>query len=158
DGKKRCKSCGRGTFGKMQADKFKKKVEAELLTGTYRSQRKKTWADFRAEYEEKILGGLAPKTRSEAIVSLDHFERIVKPGRMLSICTKSVDQFIAARREESGKKPGSLLSPASTNKDLRHIKAALRVAKEWDYLENVPKFRMEKVPKKLPTYVTGDHF
>src|SRR5262249_10887791 len=48
--------------------------------------------------------------------------------------------------------------PYSINKDLRHIKAALRVAKEWGYLKELPRFRMEKAPKNLPTYVTGDHF
>ena len=38
------------------------------------------------------------------------------------------------------------------------MKAALRVAREWGYLHALPKFRMEKVPQKLPRYVTGDHF
>jgi integrase len=44
------------------------------------------------------------------------------------------------------------------NKDLRHLKAVLNVAAEWGYLGRVPKFRMEKVPKKLVRYVTGEHF
>src|SRR5262249_22534260 len=69
-----------------------------------------------------------------------------------------VDKFIAARRQEPGEKRGSLLSPASINHDLRHVKAALRVAVEWGYLSALPKFRMEKVPKKLARYVPGDHF
>jgi integrase len=71
---------------------------------------------------------------------------------------RHVDDFIAARRKEPGKKAGSILSPASINHDLRDVKAALRVATEWGYLPRLPKFRMEKEPKKLPTYVTGEHF
>src|SRR5262249_11959247 len=64
---------------------------------------------------------------------------------------------VAARRKERGKKQKSLLTTASINHDLRHIKAALRIAADWGYLPAVPKFRMEKEAKKLPRYVTGDH-
>jgi integrase len=32
------------------------------------------------------------------------------------------------------------------------------VAHDWGYLPAVPKFRMEREPGKLPTYVTGEHF
>jgi integrase len=53
---------------------------------------------------------------------------------------------------------GSLLSPASINHDLRHLKAALKVAKQWKYLADMPHFRMEKEPKKLVSYVTRDDF
>lgn len=69
-----------------------------------------------------------------------------------------IDTFVAKRRPEPGKKPGSVVSPATINKDLRHIKAALRVAHEWGYLPEVPKIRMVKEPQKLPTYVTPEHF
>jgi integrase len=158
EGKKCCKSCGPGPEGVRNAEKLKRKVEAELLTGTYRSAAKTTWDDFRAEYAERILAGLAVKTRDEALVSLGHFKRVIRPVRVAALRTSHLDQFIAARRKEPGKKQGSLLSPASINKDLRHIKAALRVAAEWGYLPAVPKFRMEKVVKTLPTYVTGEHF
>jgi hypothetical protein len=34
----------------------------------------------------------------------------------------------------------------------------LAVAVEWGCLRAVPKFHMEKVPKKLATYVSGEHF
>src|SRR5205823_812166 len=90
--------------------------------------------------------------------SLTHFERLVKPKRMATLKTQAVDSFIAARRQERGQKIGSLVSPATINHDLRHIKAALSVAGEWGYLAKPPKFRMEREPKKLPVYVTPDHF
>jgi integrase len=158
EGKKRCKSCGPSARGHDLAEKERKKVEAQLITGTYEDKSRTTWKDFCQEYEERILAGLAVKTRDEALVSLGHFQRIVKPVRVAVLRTSHVDQFVAARRKEPGKKKGSLLSPASINKDLRHVKAALRVAAEWGYLRAVPKFRMEKVVKALPTYVTGEHF
>jgi integrase len=158
EGKKRSKSCGPGFVGQQKAEKLRRKVEAELEGGRYREQLKKTWEDFRAEYETKIVEGLDPETQVIARTALNHFQRIVKPLRVCGISTQSIDDFIADRRKESGKKKGSIVSPATVNKELRHLKAALHVANEWGYLPSLPKFRMEKVPKKLPTYVTGDHF
>ena len=51
-----------------------------------------------------------------------------------------------------------MVSPATINKDLRHIKAALHVAQEWGYLPDMPKIRMVKEPQRLPSYVTPEHF
>jgi hypothetical protein len=65
---------------------------------------------------------------------------------------------VGERRPERGKRPGSLVSVATINKELRHLRAALSTAKEWGYLPKVPKFRMIREPKYLPTYVTGDDF
>jgi integrase len=157
-GKKRGKSCGPGFLGQKKADKLRRKIEDELETGTHREQLKKTWEEFRQEYEAEIVLGLDPETRVVTATALSHFGWIVQPIRMAGIDTQSVDDFIAVRRQEPGKKKGSRLSPATINKELRHLKAALHVAREWGYLGTVPKFRMEKVPKKLVTYVTGDHF
>jgi integrase len=69
-----------------------------------------------------------------------------------------MDEFIAKRRREPGMKKGSIASPATVNKDLRHIKAALNKAHEWGYLPEVPKIHMVKEPRRLPTYVTPEHF
>src|SRR5262249_18825062 len=40
----------------------------------------------------------------------------------------------------------------------RHIRAALGVAAEWGYLRQVPRFRMERTAKRIPRYVSLDHF
>jgi len=90
--------------------------------------------------------------------SLGHFHRIVKPVQVQTVTTAMIDQFISRRRLEAGQKAGSVVSPATINKDLRHIKAALRIAQEWGYLPEMPKIRMVKQPQKLPTYVTPEHF
>lgn len=54
--------------------------------------------------------------------------------------------------------PKSTVSVATINKEHRHLKAALRKARERGYLPVVPTFRMLKEPKKLPLYVTPEHF
>ncbi|MBL8796187.1 MAG: tyrosine-type recombinase/integrase [Planctomycetia bacterium] len=157
-GKRRCQSCGPGATGQKNADKLKRKIEAELLTGTYHLNSKKTWSEFRAEYEDKVLPGLAVRSREEIRAALGHFERISKPVRMAAIKTNTIDSFIAKRRQEPGKKKGDRVSPATVNKDLRHLRAALRKAKRWGYVVEVPAFDMEREPGKLPTYTTPEDF
>jgi integrase len=158
DGTRKAQSCGPGFHGQKKAERLKRKIDAELMTGTYQMKTNKMWEEFRKEYERRVLAGKAVRTRLQAAISLGHFERIVKPKRVFALTTEHVDDFIAARRQEAGRREGDLLSPFSLNKDLRHIKAALAVAVEWGYLPRLPKFRMEREPGKLPTYVTGDHF
>jgi integrase len=157
-GKRRCESCGPGSEGKRLAEKKRQKRAAELIEGTYQDKGKATWQEFRAEYDAQILPGLAVRTRDEVVAALAHFERIVGPKRMAVLVTNHIDQFIARRREDRGKKRGSLTSPATINKDLRHLRAVFMVAKEWKYLKDVPRFRMEKAPKKLATYTGPEHF
>jgi integrase len=158
EGKRRCQSCGIGSAGKKTAEKLRKKREAELITGTYQAKDRTTWSQFREEYRTKVLAGKAVWTQVTCKAALDHFERTIKPGRVSKLTTQTIDQFISVRRLEPGRKKGSLVSPASVNHDLRHIKAALRVACEWGYLAKLPKFRMEREFKGLATYVTGEHF
>jgi integrase len=100
----------------------------------------------------------AIKTRQEALVSLNHFGRLAEVGRLDSIKTQTIDRFIAKRSTEGGRKVDSKISPATINKDLRHIKAALRVAAEWGHLAEMPKIRVVREPEKIPTYVTLEHF
>lgn len=157
-GKKRCKSCGPGSKGKLQAEKLRDKIQAQLNTGTYDSTTQKTWKDFREEYEAKIAEGMDAANRRLTLEALAAFERIVKPVRMLGITTATIDQFIRARSQEPGKKRGSTVSPATVNKNLRHLRAVMTIAVEWKYLKERPRFRMIKEPRKLVRYVTGEDF
>jgi integrase len=157
-GKRHAESCGPGARGKNQAEKRLRRIQSELDIGVHQPDSKKSWEAFRAEYEEQVLANLAPKTVPLVKAALDNFERIVKPKRVEGIITQTIDSFIAKRRQEPGKKPESLVSPATINKDLRHLKAVLRIAHEWGYLAAVPKIRMVKEPVKLPLFVTPEHF
>lgn len=157
-GARKCKSCGPGEEGKRNAEKLRKKREAELIEGTYDSAAKRTWADFRKDYEKRIAEGMDPRTRDLVAQALGAFERLVKPVKMVGIKTQTIDDFIRKRCQEPGKKKASTVSPATVNKDLRHLKSAMNVAVEWRDLKELPRFRMLKEPKKLVTYVTGEHF
>ena len=158
EGKRRCKSCGPGSEGKRNAEKLRKKIEAELLTGTYEDKSKMTWANFKAEFDARIAAGMLPQTRRLTMDALRHFERIIKPQRIGAIKTQTIDDFISKRRLDKGRKKGECIRAASVNKELRHVKAVLRIAHEWKYLAEVPKFRMIREPGKLATFISAEHF
>jgi hypothetical protein len=65
DGRKRTKSFGTGNQGKKLAGRYKRKVEAELMTSTYNINDRRLWADFRAEYTRRIVAGLATRSQPE---------------------------------------------------------------------------------------------
>jgi integrase len=158
EGKKRCKSCGPGSAGKMAAQKVRKKTEAELITGTYKSPAKKTWEEFRKEFETRIVAAMAPGTRYVIADALNHFERIINPKRMAAIKTQAVDTYRTKRRAEAGRREGDTVSSATINKELRHLKAAFKKAHKWGYLPALPDVEFEREGKKLPRYVPPEHF
>ncbi len=154
DGNKKSKRIG----SKSMAEKFRKKTEGQLAAGTYEGNARKSWAGFRAEYETKIAAAMNVGTRRETLRGLNHFERIVKPKRVDAIKTQTIDAYTNGRRLEPGQKKKSTVSPATINKELRHIRAVLQIAVDWGYLAQRPKFRMVKEPQKLVRYVTPEHF
>lgn len=154
DGKRKSKRIG----SKSMADKFRRKIEGELAAKTYQNDSRKSWDEFYAEYKEKITCGMKPQTKRCTLDSVRNFERLIKPKRLSSIKTQTIDDYINRRKLEDGKKKGDKVSPATVNKELRHLRAVLRVANDWGYLSKVPKFRMVKEPKKLVRYVIPEHF
>jgi integrase len=154
EGKKRSKRIG----SKSNAEKFLRKIEGQLAAGTYQNHSQKSWEDFCKELQEKVTSGMEPGTRQETLSAIKHFERLAKPKKVATIKTSTIDGYKAKRRKEAGKKVGSSVSPATVNKELRHLRAILNKAHEWEYLPKMPKFVMIREPKKLPRYVTPDHF
>src|SRR5262245_36895272 len=158
EGKRKGKSCGPGPDGLRNAEKLRRKVEAQLLTGTYQGECKALWQDLRRDWEREIGPGLAGDTLRLTLDALNHFERLARPSRTYFVTTRHVDHYVTQRRQERGQRPGSLVSAATINKELRHLRAVLRVGKEWGYLPEVPRCRFVKEERRLPTYMTGDHF
>jgi integrase len=158
DGKRRCKSCGPGRQGKRDAEKLADKIHSQLIAGTYKDASKKTWEEFKTEWEARIGANMLPQTRRLTFDALAHFERIINPIRVASIKTQTIDDFIARRRLEPGKRKGETIRPASINKELRHLRAVLRIADDWKYLPDLPRFRFIKEPGKLVTFVSPEHF
>jgi integrase len=158
DGRRKAKGFGTGSRAKKLAEGFRRKVEAQLLTGTYEQKTLVMWDDFVKEYTRRILDGLEWGTKRQSLISLAHFKRLAKPLRVYGLDAGRLDEFVAKRRKDRGRHKGENVSPATINRDLRHIRAALNVAVEWGYLTRAPRFRMERAPRRIPRYVTPEHF
>ncbi|MBP85324.1 MAG: hypothetical protein CMJ64_01190 [Planctomycetaceae bacterium] len=154
DGKKRSRKVG----SKSMAMKYQRKIEGQLAAGIYEQQDRKSWTEFRRDYEGKVLCNLKPRSRVECVHALDNFQRIARPQQVGAIKTTHVDSFISVRRTERGRKPGSTVSEYTVKKELSSIRAALNVANEWGYLAKVPKFRKIKLQEAMPRPVTREHF
>lgn len=157
-GKRHSESCGPGSRGKNKAEKRLRRIQSELDMGVHKPASKITWKEFRKEYEEQVLSRLAASSQRAVKVALTNFERLMSPGKVQAITTKTIDEFVALRLKDRGKNPESSTSPATVNKDLRHLKVALRKAREWGYLHEVPRLKMVREPQKLPRFVTAEHF
>ncbi len=154
DGRRKSKRIGT----KSRAEKYRRKKEGELAAGLCDSTQRVPWSDFVKEHEEKIKPAMKPRTWAARAQSLAEFQKTIKPARVDAIRTQTIDKFIAKRRAETSKLTGKKLSAATVNRDLRHLKATLRIAHDWGYLTDVPKFRMLKERQKIPRYVTPEDF
>ena len=158
EGKQRSKSFGRGARGKRNAEKMCRRIEGELAAGTYQSTLRKSWKEFREEYEERVVAGMELGTQDATLSAMNNFERIIKPKRMSAITSRTIAAFIAGRRKDRGKLPGSKVVKATINRDLRHLKAVLRKAKKWKFVAEVPDIEFLKEIKRLPRFVAPAQF
>jgi integrase len=165
EGKRRCKSCGRGAEAKKNADRLRKNIDAQLLTGTYQNHEKKTWQEFRKEFQARVIEGMGSRNQEETLHALDQFERVVSPKRIGTITSRTVAEFVAKRRREAAHKRandeadnGRRVSPATINKELRHLRAVFRKAAKWGYLPKSPDFDFLKELQRLPTYISPEDF
>jgi integrase len=154
EGRKKSKKIG----PKSRAEKYARKVEGQIEAGTYSKPKRKSWAAFWQEWKEKIAPTMSFSNSEATRYAREHFERLAKPTTLLSVTASRIDGYVAKRRLERGLRPKSTVSPATINKELRQLKAALKHAKKWSYIKEVPEFTFLKEPEKLPLYVTPEHF
>jgi len=160
EGKRRSKRIG----SKSRAEKFQRKIEGQLAAGTYEQQNRRSWQDFRKDYESLVMGKMLPGTRADAKYALDHFQRIIEPKKMSRITSKTFDEYVSRRSAEPRQRrkkrnlDGPKVSPATVNKELRTLRAALRKGVKWGYLVRMPEIDFLREPEKLPTYVLPEHF
>src|SRR5262245_49036639 len=116
DGKRKSKTIG----SKSMAEKYARKVEGQLAAGVYQTTSRASWGQCATRYTDTVAKMLAPASRDAAIGALQRFAEVVKPAKVSAIKTATIDEFIAARRLARGMRPGSTVSPATINKELRH--------------------------------------
>ena len=154
EGRKKSKKIG----PKSRAEKYARKVEGQIEAGTYSKPTRKSWTAFWDEWKEKIGPNMSVSNRDATLYAKEHFERLAKPTSLLSVTASRIDGYVAKRRLERGLRPKSTVSVATINKELRQLKAALKHAKKWGYIREVPEFTFLKEPEKLPLFVTPEHF
>lgn len=147
----------RGKPAKKLADKRAEQITAQLTLGTYEDKTATTWKTFREEFSRKRVSEKRGSTQKRYNESLDLFEELCSPKLVRAITTRTVEDFRAKLRARPGKK-SKAMSPASVNKHLRHLKAALRKAHAWSYLPTMPQIEMMAEPKKSPRYMLAEHF
>ena len=96
--------------------------------------------------------------------ALDQFERLVAPKRIGAVSSRTMADFISKRRCEPAHKhtldegEGHTVSPATVNKELRHLRVVLRRAVRWNYLAKIPEIDFLKEFQRLPTYISPEDF
>ncbi len=162
DGTRRSKSHGPGPDGKRRAKMLADQIKAQLTLGQYEKGKpdRTTWSEFVEKYRTDHLSTKSPNTQAAALYSLEAFARVLELDRrsVSYVTTERVDRFKALRLAEKGHKPGSTVSPATVNKDLRHVQAALRKAVKWKYLAELPEFMFVEEPKHQKRFITEGHF
>ena len=156
NGNQKPKSFPAGERGKREAKAFADKVDAEQKLGIQSIESDVSWARFRREYEEfkqpKVRGITLGNTRT----SLDHFERLIGLRKVSRISQRDIDRFTSLRQKEQGQYgPVAVVSVVTT---LKNIQTALRQAKRWKYLDEVPEFQMPRVEQRQPSYISQDEF
>ena len=144
---------------RSQAEKYARKLEGQIASGTYSDQTQKNWGDFLREYRSKIVVSLEPRTRLETEGAIKHFERIIKPLKIKALTSSTFAEYTAARRlEPKSKGNRQRVSVATVNKELRHLRAIVRKAYRWGWLQKLPEIEFLKEPGKIPVYVPPEHF
>jgi len=163
NGKQCRKSCGPGKVGLSSAKRLADKIHCQLTEGTYLANEKATWDQFFEQYTKHIEGLYEAPSRKAAMLSIRTFIRVAKPKEMRAIDTAKIDEFIRKRLKENRTRKNSegksqTVSPATVNRELRYVKAALILAEDWGFIQKVPKCRFRNQPEKLQTYVKPEHF
>jgi integrase len=154
DGKRRKKSFGKT---KTKANQFATKKSAELIDGVSDGYCPQTWQAFIDDYETQKLALKRPATQVVYRTALEHFSRLCKPERTTDLTTKAIDLYIAKRSKEKGK-TGGVVSACTINKELRALRAAANVAKDWKQLREAPKFNWVDESENEPTFISSDDF
>lgn len=159
DGTRRARSCGAGPKGKQAAKELAAELHSELTRGKYSGDPSlHLWKAFIAEYRRLELSGKSAPHASAINATIKRFEIHMSPRSVYEITDKYIKEFILKRRRDRGMKPGSKVSPATVNLDLRNLKLVLNAAVEWKQLEVSPVFKMLKTPTRHKRYVTVEDF
>lgn len=121
------------TTVKKEAEAFRRQIERELGDGK-RPGVDTGWIAFVEEFISAHMARKPASTMAAYRMCLNAFTRTAKPTTLGAVDTAMLEDFANARLSHK-------IAPATVNKDLRHLRAALRWAERREYIPKAPNFK-----------------
>lgn len=131
-----------GTPKKRDAERAAAKWEAELREGRYQKLSRTTWEEFREQYSRDVLDGLKASTATTYDATLNVFERLRRPVKLVEVTTPNLTAFVTDLRAQ-------VSSPATIARHLRALMVAMRRAHREGLLLTLPSVTMPKQAKGM---------
>jgi integrase len=141
-----------GSLRKADAEALRRRIERQL-EGSERPDADMPWEDFKTDFLTKHVDRKCTASRIAYRMCLGAFERTARPKRLGQINVAFLEDFVNSRLAEG-------VAPSTVNKDLRHLRAALRWAQRREYVDRVPDFSSVflRVERKQPTTIPEADF
>lgn len=137
---------------KKEAERKRRQLERELEAGR-KSESEILWDDFVKDFLEKHAARKPATTLDFYERALRMFSTISKPKKLSSVKLATLEDFANARLQEG-------VAAATVNRDLRHVRAALKWAKRRGLVSDIPDFGnvFLKESRKKPTIIPEEDF
>jgi integrase len=140
------------TTVKKEANQQRRQLERELDAGR-RAEAEMNWADFVKDFLDKHVSRKPASTLALYKHCLDKFGTVAKPRRLAKVTHAMLEDFAITRLKDKA-------AVASVNRDLRHVRAAIRWAKQRGYISEVPDFKgvFIREDRKKPVIIPEEDF
>ena len=140
------------TTVKKDAERQRRELERELEAGR-KTHDDPTWDQF-VEHFIEVYGARRPTTTMDLYEHcLKGFGQVAQPKRLSAVNRVVIEDFANERLRLGA-------APATVNRDLRHLRAALRWAKRRGLVGDAPDFHgmFIKEPRRTPTIIPEEDF
>jgi integrase len=142
-GRKRAKALPSKTLARHFCQIKYAQLNSDVFTGVVNSD----WLQMVEEYRKaKRVQGLRETSIYESLLTLGHFERLIKPDSSKQISQNTLDKFILDR--------GSEVKRITLNKDIRNLNAFIRWAVKNRFIAPGLEIKKVKVVQKPVTALT----
>lgn len=128
------------TASQRDALRLAGELAAKLREGRYAEASRITWEEFRERFEQERNPSFATRSKDGYSAMFNAVVRLVNPHRLQGLTAPAISRFAGELRKAG-------LRESSVANHLRHLKAALRWAKQMGLLLEVPAIAMPKRAK-----------
>ncbi|MCA8985374.1 MAG: site-specific integrase [Planctomycetaceae bacterium] len=140
------------TSVKKKAEELRRELERELDGGKVHES-ELSWKDFVELFMERHAARKPLTTQDAYRKSLDIFTKLGRARRLQEVTHAVLEDFATARLKQG-------MAPATANRDLRHLRAALKWARRRGYISEAPDFHglFIKEDRKKPAVIPEEDF